>query len=391
MNVEKMDARADKRLVGAHRFFKSLLTPIFKLKFNYTFDKIENIDGPFLLLINHNLNTDAILAGMASETPIRFVASEHLLRGGLGAKFVMRYFRPIIHTKGKTGVKTLSEMMKVLKAGGNVGLFPEGNRSFNGLTCEIPENTGRVAKKCGASIITYRMEGGYFTHPRWAVSVRRGKMHGRLVHVYLPEELAEMDDEAINEAIKNDLSEDAYKTQERFMAKYKGKNLCLGLESTLFMCPECKKFSTLCSDKNNLSCNDCGFTAKYTEYGYLETSESRRYSITEIELSQQAKLKEMYEKAKEDDVLFEDDISLFSIDERHVPVNEVKGHLKAFKSKVDFNGKTVKVDEIFGLSITARNILGVHMEGGKRQLEIRCGIPFNGLKYMYLYRLNGKI
>lgn len=390
MSSDINDARAYKRFSGAYRFFRPIITPFIKLKFNYTFDPIKDVEGPFLLLINHNLNIDAVLAGIACKSPIYFVASEHLLRGGLGAKFVMRYFQPIIHTKGKTGVKTLSEMMKTLKAGKNVALFPEGNRSFNGLTCEIPENTGRVAKKSGASIITYRMEGGYFTHPRWSVSVRRGKMHGKLVHVYSPGELEQMDDGAINAAIEKDLFEDAYDTQERFMAKYKGKKLCLGLESTLFMCPECKAFSSLTSDENHLTCKACGFDAKYTEYGYLETKDSKKYTITEIDKEQRKLLEQLYNRAGEDEVLFEDDISVFTINENHVPVDEVKGHLTAYKSKVEFNGKTIPAEDIYGLSITSRNILGVHLDGGKRQMEIRCGIPFNGLKYVYLYKLNGK-
>lgn len=389
MDKAKKEARDRKRHARAFRFFKILLTPIFKLKFNYTFDKIPKLDKPFLLLANHNLNVDAVLVDMASENHMYFVASEHLLRGGLGAKFVMRYFRPIIHTKGKTGVKTLGDMMKALKSGCNVALFPEGNRSFNGLTGEIPENTGRIAKKSGAYLITYRMEGGYFTHPRWSTSVRRGKLHGKLVKIYSPEELGDMTDESINEAISRNLYEDAYQTQKDWNVPYKGKNLSLGLESLLYMCPKCRGFGTLSSSPKNIKCTSCGMQAEYTPYGYIKTSDGETLFTSQLDKDQHDALRSKVESASCDEVLFEDDISVFRINEKHVPVDEIKEHIKAYKNRVETGGKILTVSDIYGLSITARNILGIHLDGGKRQLEVRCGIPFNGLKYMYLYKFNG--
>lgn len=388
MDKEKREAREHRRHARTFKFFRALLTPILKKKFNYTFDAIPKTDGPFFLLINHNLNIDAVLVSLATSEPIYFVASEHMLRGGIGASLVRHYFRPIIHTKGKTGVKSLSEIMKALKSGYNVALFPEGNRSFNGLTMDIPENTGRIAKKCGASLITYRMEGGYFTHPRWSTSVRRGKMHGKLVNVYSPEKLASMTDEEINEAVSNDLHEDAYQTQKYWQTKYKGKKLCKGLESTLFMCPECKRIGTLHSDTRFLSCSECGFKAEYTKFGYLVNEEGKSYTITDMDREQQKLLCKLRDEASDNTILFVDDITVYSINKKHVPINGKQGHIEAYKDRVVFDGKTYTASDIFGLSITARNILGVHVDGGKRQLEIRCGISFNGLKYMYLYKLN---
>lgn len=379
--------KARRRLIRTFGFFRFLLTPFVKLKFNYSFDKIDNGGKPFLLLINHNLNTDAILVGLASKEPLYFVASEHMLRGGLGAKWVMRYFQPIIHTKGKTGVKSLGEMMKALKAGYSVALFPEGNRSFNGLTLSIPENTGRIAKKSGASLITYRMEGGYFTHPRWSTSVRRGKMRGNLVNIYSPEKLETMTDEEINEAVNRDLYEDAFATQERENVRFKGKNLALGLESTVFMCPSCGKIGTLTSDSKHLWCKECDFKAEYTEYGFLEKEDGEKLTVRDLDMAQKKYLEKLVQTAE--GPIFEDDISVYIINEKHVPVNETKGRLVAYKDHVTFNGRTITVEDIHGLSITARNILGIHMDGGKTQYEIRCGLSFNGLKYVYLYALNG--
>ena len=94
------------------------------------------------------------------------------------------------------------------------------NCSFNGVTGEIPPATGKLAKAAGASLITYRFEGGFLSQPRFSVKARKGKITGHLVHIYKPEELKTMSDEQMNEAIKRDLYEDAYAVQDEKMIPY---------------------------------------------------------------------------------------------------------------------------------------------------------------------------
>lgn len=374
-----------------HRWTYHALMPFIgafmKWKFNYEYDDIRDIEGPYLLLANHNLELDPLAVGKAVGHHMYFVASEHVLRKGVGTWFLMTFFKPIIHMKGKKGVATVKQMLKTLNDGHSVCIFPEGNRSFNGLTGDMETAIGKVAKKAKAKLITYRVEGGYLSQPRWSVGLRRGKLRGRLIHVYTPEQLQEMTDAQINEAIVNDLAEDAYETQKREHVAFKGKNLALGLESTIFACPDCGKIGGLHSKGDRFYC-DCGFESVYDVYGELTDKAGKKYTVTQLDLMQKDVLKQMLENAGEADCLFEDSVTAYYINAAHGEEWKKNVSVRAYKNCLDFGEEKVDFDTLEGMAIYSRNSLILHHKDRDGHLEMKSDqIGFNALKYLYLYQL----
>lgn len=374
-----------KRHVNAFCFFRPLVTPILKRKFHYTYDKIPESAAPYFLLCNHNLEMDPILLGMAVEKQVYFVASEHIMRKGFGTWFLMRYFKPIIHAKGKAGLQSSMEILRTLKAGHNVALFPEGNRSFNGVTMPIFPATGKLARRSGASLITYRIEGGYFSQPRWSLSLRRGKLCGKLVHIYSPEELKGMTDAEIIAAIERDLHEDAYETQKREHVPFRGHDLAAGLEATLFMCPQCGKIGTLHSHGDTIQC-DCGFCADYDVYGNLNGSDGKTYTVTEWDLWQRQQLASLRESTPADTALFSDTVTIHRIVEHSIE-KTISATLTAYRDHFTVNDASFNYQDIEGAAVFSRNVLTVYTDA---QYEIRGALDFCALKYVYLYDLMGK-
>ena len=109
----------------------------------------------------------------------------------------------------------MKEILAKLRDGRNVALFPEGNRSFNGLSGDFPPATGKLVKKSGATLVTYRLHGGYLTTPRWSTSLRKGKLWGEIAGIYSPEKLKAMTEDEVNRAIRHDLFVDAYADQKK--------------------------------------------------------------------------------------------------------------------------------------------------------------------------------
>lgn len=377
--------------IARHRMvYKLLVNPVklfLKWRFGYQWDDLREIEGPYLLLANHNLELDPALVGVAAGKQLYFVASEHLSRKGFVTKLLMRYFKPIIHMKGKKGIQTIKQMLKTLHDGHSVCIFPEGNRSFNGLTGDILPAIGKVAKRSGARLITYRIEGGFLTQPRFSATLRKGYLRGRLIGSYSSEELSAMTDEQVNQLILNDLSEDAYQTQEKVHSAYKGKKLALGLESTVFACPECRKIGTLYSDSERLHC-ECGFSAVYDAYGYLTDTAGNKYTVTELDTLQRKILEEKYAGSAENDMLFGDKAEVHLIGADHTLLKTQESELIACREEIECCGRRIPYDQISGMAIYSRNCLIIHVQGEEGHMEIKGGkYSFCALKYLYLYQM----
>lgn len=379
-----------------HRMVYKVLMPFIlaflKLGFRYSCDDLSKEEGPYLLLANHNMDLDPLMVGAVTKKQLYFVASEHIMRKGFGTWFLMYFFKPIIHRKGKQGVYTVKEMMKTLKAGRSVCIFPEGNRSFNGLTGDMMPAIGKVARRSGAKLITLRIEGGYLSQPRWSTTFRKGKMRGRVMHRLSAEELNAMTDAQVNELICADLYEDAYATQEREPVAFRGKNLAKGLEAAIFTCPDCGKIGMLHSEDNRFWC-ECGFSAVYDTYGTLTDAKGNTYTVTQLDAMQREALKKRVEARKEAEAqpgaaepFFSDCVTLYEIGNDHTVLKTTEGSLVAYLDRLECCGRTIFYKELQGMAVYARNSIVLHVTGAEGQLEIKSAPSFSALKYFYLYK-----
>lgn len=257
-----------------HLFYYKLLRPLVvlftRIRFGYRFERAENLPDTYIVLSNHTTDYDPILVGSSFREQMYFVASEHIARWPLAYIFLKHCFAPIIRYKGATATSTVMEMLRAIRAGRNVCMFAEGNRSWDGETGFISPATGKVVKSAKCGLVTYRLEGGYFVSPRWSGTLRRGSLKGAPVNVYTKEQLAAMSVDEINAAIQKDLYEDAYGRQIRKPQRYRGKGLAEGMENLLFLCPECGGIDTMHSQNDTVSCSQCDLTFRYNEYGMLE-------------------------------------------------------------------------------------------------------------------------
>lgn len=261
-----MKKRGNQRFVFG--ILRLLAGPFVKITMGFRCGKRQKITAPSLIIANHNTDIDPALVALGVSGQMYFVSSEHALRKGFGSKLIKRLFDPIVINKTKSDAYAAKEILRKLKSGRSVCLFAEGNRSYTGLTGPIRFSTAKLARAGGAALVTYRIEGGYFTRPRWSNSKRKGRMRGGVVGNYSPDQLAAMTDEEIFALIERDIHEDAYQRQSENPVRYRGKKLAENIETALYMCPECGGIGTIHSDGNLFSCG-CGLRARYTNMGYI--------------------------------------------------------------------------------------------------------------------------
>ncbi len=369
------------RHLRAFRFFKFLVKPFFLHRFRYTPVKPEGIKGPFLLFANHNAELDPVLVGLTFDEQMYFVASEHIFRKGFLSKLLVRYLDPISRLKGGTEASAAMEMLRRLRRGSSICVFAEGNRSFNGLTFPIPPATGKLAKTAGVPVVTFRLTGGYFTTPRWAKKMRRGKMSGQVVNVYEPSALKAMSVDEVNGILARDLFEDAYARQEREMTRFRGKDLAEWLETALYLCPNCGKAGTLKSRKNLFTCT-CGLKAEYTEFGFLEGN-APYTTVTAWDTWQVGKLKELAAEQSDAPVFTDENVRLMRVLPGHKEALEAEGRLAMYRDRIECGGRTLFLCDISAMAVYGRaNVTFTHKDG---HFELLSAPPFCGRKYFELF------
>ena len=358
------------------------MRPWLKRKFAMECEQMS-IQGPCLIVANHVTNWDPLLLTVCSpETPVYFIASEHLFRHGLLSRLVEWVAQPISRSKGTVASDTVKAALRHLKAGHAVAVFAEGDATWDGRSAAVFPATGKLAKLSGGSLITFRLEGGYLSLPRWGHGVRRGWMRGHPVHVYSPEELKTMKAEEVTAAINRDIREDAWQRQRTRPVNYRGRRLAEGMETGLFLCPGCERFGTLRTEDDRIFCA-CGFTRRYTERGFFEPGEPFE-SFAEWEDWQQKSLRERVFPSGE--TLFSDgEVSLAQICPGHREHRLGRGTLLQEADTLRFGSLRFPLKEIGGMALVkSQRLLFTH---GDNYYECRGAGRANFRKYLSLWKI----
>ena len=297
------------------------------------------LEGPYLVLPNHANAYDQFFVGCSfPKRHMYFVVSEHAFRQKLVSFLMRTLFSPISRTKGSADASAVRGILRVLRRGVSVCLFPEGNRSWDGRTAPLHPATGKLIKLAKVPVMTYRITGGYLADPRWAHTLRKGPIRGGVVNVYSPEELAKLSPEEITARIEADLAVDP----EANSLPYRGKRLAEGLEEALFLCPKCGKIGALHGRDRIFSC-DCGLRAEYREDGHL-AGDIPFASIPEWDAWQQDRLRELGQKP--DFSLSDEDAELRELGEGHAVTVLARGRLTLDRNGLETAGVTLPLDHM---------------------------------------------
>jgi 1-acyl-sn-glycerol-3-phosphate acyltransferase len=369
-------------------FFKVFLP----WKFHMKTRPIKLLKTPCLILSNHTTNYDPMILGTSFPMLLHYLASDHIFRLGLLSRLIITLGDPIPRLKATTEVASTKRILQKLRGGDSVCIFPEGNRTWSGETVEIPDSVGKLVKKAGVTLVTYRIRGGYFSSPRWSRYYRRGTLTGEVASVYSSDQIAKMSAEELGDAIRKDLYVNAYDDQRKEPIAYRGKNIAEDLELALYLCPNCGGIGTLESVGETFSC-PCGLNLRYNVYGNFETKGATTPpypNVMEWFRWQQVQMKEMvidYISSKSNVPMFRDaEQELFLVERARSQSLVAKGRLEFYGDRlqlVDDNGSCLvfPLNEVTGMSIYGPKVIVFGMECGD-SYEVRTPIRRSAVKYL---------
>ena len=157
---------------GVYAFCRTFIGPVVNILFHIRYKPCKIQSKTFLALGNHTQNLDPAFLVIGTRRHMRFVANASLTKG-LAGFFLNPFFGIIPREKGAKGDAAIAAIEANLRDGVSVGMFPEGNRSWDGETEFISPRTARMAKESGAALVTYRITDGPNTRPggRWGANL----------------------------------------------------------------------------------------------------------------------------------------------------------------------------------------------------------------------------
>lgn len=234
-------------------------------------DQDDTIDlkPPYIILANHVNNYDPLFVNSYVDDVISFVAGDSLFRNPI-LRNILSYTGAMPKAKFRNDTSTIRNIIKAKKHNRIIGLFPEGNRNWDGDTEPIIDSTAKLIRSLDIPVVIATIRGGYLSHPRWASSHRRGLISISYKKILNKGESKKKSPEELHQKLTDALAYSEMAWQATEQIPYRGKELAHYLERFLFVCPHCEKTGGLYSENDLFMCNHCGYRVRYTTLGYFE-------------------------------------------------------------------------------------------------------------------------
>ena len=234
----------------------------------------KELEPPYLILGNHVGYWDPFMVSTILRDPVHWIAADQTFRSPLQG-YLLQFVGAIPKTKGVADFETISSVLKIREAGGVIGLFPEGQRSWDGVTLPLLPATAKLVKLLRVPVVIAKLKGAYFGHPRWARRPRRGKILVEFRRALEPEELRSLSAAAIHERLQSFLEHDDYQFQAQRMRPYRDPRRAEYVENVLIFCPECRAEGSIRSQRAGFRCRSCGTRWTYSREGFIATTPGR--------------------------------------------------------------------------------------------------------------------
>jgi 1-acyl-sn-glycerol-3-phosphate acyltransferase len=361
-----------------------LFTTWYKVRGNIS-PELKRISEPYLLLGNHYGRFDPFIISYFFNKRPNFVSSDAILRDRVvGKLFKGLGAMPI--KKGLRDSMAIREMKKVMQAGGAIALYPEGTRTWTGVTHPMDPSIAKLVRFLNVPVITAKMRGAYLMDPRWATPMRRATMEIDFEKIITKEETRELSEDEIFGRVKAGLQQDdtAYQLEKKI--KIKSNRRAEQVEKVIFQCQSCLSFSDFNAVGNSFSCDLCQQSFEMDEYGFISSSEELQFNNLRDWIDWQNKnfvahLREEYAKMSNEPLFSAQEMSIerakgnapmnklglgeivFYRDHLQVNINDERIHLD-FKGITSLSAQYMERIELFHGAMAFRFVSKKHFESG---------------------------
>lgn len=234
-----------------------------------TKEGMDEIEGPYLLLVNHASMVDFNM--MLKATHPAKVNNVMTLEG------FQTYTEPLMRSLGVLGtrkfitdlhlirnMKYCTEELKNIFV-----LFPEARYSLDGCTSYLPQSLGKMVKVLKVPVVMLMIHGNFVTCPQWNKKNKKTYVEAEMKPIITAEETGTLSVEQINQRIAENFRYDDFAWQKQKRVRIDDAGRADGLHALLYKCPSCNTEGKMYSKGIRLWCDCCKKTWEMDEYGEL--------------------------------------------------------------------------------------------------------------------------
>ena len=384
--IAEKKKKAKKWLQPQHKvvvpLLKFLFRPIALWMYHIKIEKFKEENGrQYLVLANHQTGFDQFFPSFVFKQHLYYVASEDIFSMGWLSRIIQWLAAPIPIKKQVTDIRAVMNCLKVAKEGGSIAMFPEGNRTFSGVTGAINPAVGGLARKLGLPIAFLKIEGGYGIQPRWSDVRRKGKMKAYISHVLEPEEYKGWTNDQMYQYICKAL----YQNEANSDASFYHKKSAEYLERVLYVCPHCG-ITHFESNGDTVKCTSCGRSAKYLPTKEFSGDFPFRYMLDWYTYQEDC-INHMDTLTLTEQPIIRDACDLYEVSlysKKKLLAENVE--LALYGDRIELSGgfkEVFRFHEVENITILGKNKLDIYH--ADMVYQIQSDKRFNALKYLNLY------
>lgn len=372
-----------------YRLLKSPVRSYLSWQFNIQVESnpLKDLKEPYLLLGNHVTNEDPIISSVFANRLVRYIAGDanqdHWLK-----RILLGMLESVPFAKNTGDAKSIRALVRHVRAGRPVGLYPEGGRNWDGATDKLVPSTGKLIKLLKVPVYGVIFKGGYLSRPRWAAFPRRGKLVMEIKELFGRDVIARKTPEELQAMLEEKLDHNDYAWQRAHRIPFRGKRLAEHIERLLYVCPHCNAVDSITSCGDNFTCTNCDSQYSINLYGeilgckdFSDTISWNRWQRTLLP----SIIEEGFQFVNEDVFLKKKEVG------RRIRHRDTV-RLVFTPESLDISGKkgaeTIPLADISGLSITFKDI--VEFYRGKVKYRLRFD-PRRHMSVKLFYDLLGTL
>jgi hypothetical protein len=222
---------------------------------------------PCIILSNHTSFRDYVFA-VAALYPHRvtFMAASKMYYEPERRPF-LKLARTIPKASFESDPRAVIDALNILKKGGILSIFPEGQISYHGTSLKPPFSIAKFLKKANVDVYILQFQNNYLLAPPWSDKVFKGKVFTRLFKLFDAEQLLTLDEHTVFNKMNDTLYFNTGEFNQKKRYKYRIQSID-NLDNLIFLCPKCNSH-TLTAKGHSLICSNCHHLLEYDKFGML--------------------------------------------------------------------------------------------------------------------------